>query len=252
MTPQLALQLYTLRDAFAQDFSGTLRRIVDIGFTNIETAFFPDGITAPYAAQLFRDYGLTVCAAHCEIPLGDQQQPMLDMMAEFDCTHLIWHGWPQDDHYRSLDGIQRLATRYNAANAVAKAHGLSFGIHNHWWEFELVAGHRPYQLLQAQMDTDIFFEVDTYWVKSAGVDPVSVVTELGARAPILHIKDGPAVQNEPMVAAGEGTLDIPAIVQAAKGHAEWLIIELDDCATDMFGAVEKSFQYLTQNGFARA
>jgi len=54
------------------------------------------------------------------------------------------------------------------------------------------------------------------------------------------------------VAAGEGTQNIPAIVQAANGNAEWLIVELDACATDMFTAVEKSFQYLVNNGLAQA
>lgn len=241
----VALQLYTLRNALERDFPGTLQQIADIGYTHVETAFWPAHISVTEASGLLRGLGLNVCAVHCELPLDDQARPVLEMMATFGCDRMIWHGWPQDPDYRSLDGIKRLAARYNAANAVAQANGLRLGIHNHWWEFEPVAGRYPYQVLLEEMDERIFFEVDTYWVKTAGVDPVAVVTELGDRAPLLHIKDGPAVKGAPMVAAGDGTQDIPAIIQASAGRAEWLIVELDECATDMVTAVRRSYDYLT-------
>jgi sugar phosphate isomerase/epimerase len=246
MKPQVALQLYTLRNALAADFAGTLDKIVEIGYRAVETAFWPEGISVTQAAELIRQAGLQVMAAHCEIPLGDQQQPMLAAMAALGCTRMIWHGWPQDRDYSSIDGIKRLAARYNAANAVARRHGLSFGLHNHWWEFEAVAGRYPYQVLLEELDPTIFFEIDTYWVKTAGCDPVQVITELGERVPLLHVKDGPAVKGQPMVAAGDGTLDFPAILQASNGVAEWLIVELDECATDMFVAIERSYRYLTK------
>ena len=100
------------------------------------------------------------------------------------------------------------------------------------------------------MEPDIFFEIDTYWAKTAGLDPVKVVAELRERAPLLHIKDGPAVKGEPMVAAGEGNMDFPAITQAAGGVPEWWVVELDACATDMLEAVEKSYDYLTGHNLA--
>ena len=53
------------------------------------------------------------------------------------------------------------------------------------------------------------------------------------------------------MAVGDGGLEFPSIVQAAEGAAEWLIVELDRCATDMMEAVEKSYQYLVAGGLAR-
>lgn len=249
--PQLALQLYTLRDAMEEDFHGTLDRIAKMGFTHVETAFFPEGITNQAAAQAIRDAGLSVCSAHCEIPVGEQQQPVLELVELFDCDLVIWHGWPQDPDYSSVDGVKRLAELYNQASAVCVANGRRFGVHNHWWEFEQVEEIRPYQILAAEMDPAIFFEVDTYWVKTAGVDPVDVVRELGDRAPLLHVKDGPATQDDDMVALGKGSMDFAALDAAASGSAEWLIIELDRCATDMFEAVDQSRQYLVDGGFVR-
>jgi uncharacterized membrane protein len=64
----------------------------------------------------------------------------------------------------------------------------------------------------------------------------------------LHIKDGPAVKDAPMVAVGDGTLDFVAIAQSSA--AEWWIVELDECATDMLEAVQKSYTYLTARGLA--
>lgn len=252
MMPKIALQLYTLRDAFAQDFAGALARIAAIGYKNVETAFFPEGMTVAAAAEMIKQAGLTVMAAHCELPLDDQATPVLDQMVALNCQRMIWHGWPQDPDYGSIDGIKRLAERYNQANAVATTNGFQFGLHNHWWEMEAVEGQYPYQILLQELDPTIFFEVDTYWAKTARRDPVQLVTELGARAPLLHLKDGPAIKGQPMVAVGDGTQNIPAIAQAANGNAEWMIVELDACATDMFTAVERSFKYLVNSGLAEA
>jgi sugar phosphate isomerase/epimerase len=219
-----------------------------MGYAGVETAFFSDNIALPEAARLFKTLGLVVPSVHCAIPLGSQQAPVLETAATFECRRIIWHGWPRDENYGSVDGIKRLAERYNQANEVARANGLSFGLHNHWWEFEIVEGRYPYQVLLEHLEPTIFFEVDTYWVKTAGGDPVKVVAELGRRAPLLHIKDGPAVKDEPIVAVGQGVMDFEAIAQAANGATEWLIVELDACATDMLEAVEKSYHYLTQIG----
>ena len=56
------------------------------------------------------------------------------------------------------------------------------------------------------------------------------------------------MKDMPMVAVGEGTLDFDAIAQASA--AEWWIVELDECATDMLEAVRKSYAYLTTKGLA--
>lgn len=131
MIPPIALQLYTLRDQLANDFVGVMKKVAEIGFVGVETAFFPDHISFTEAAKIIRDLGLEIPAAHCEIPLGDQQEPVLAQAAALGCDYLVWHGWPQDADYGTVAGVKRLAERYNQANEVAIAHGYRFGIHNH-------------------------------------------------------------------------------------------------------------------------
>jgi sugar phosphate isomerase/epimerase len=101
------------------------------------------------------------------------------------------------------------------------------------------------------LDPAVFFQVDTYWVNTGGGDSVEVLEKLEDRAPLVHIKDGPCDPQADMQAIGEGKMDFPPIVEASKGTAEWLIVELDRCATDMIEAVEKSYSYLVGEELAR-
>ncbi len=246
----IALQLYSLRDALAEDFAGVIEKVAEMGYVGVERAFFTEDMTTAEATNIIHANGLEVAAAHAELPLGDDQKSMLETMAEAGTDIMIWHGWPEDADYSSVDGVKRLAERYNEANRIAQANGMRFGIHNHWWEFSPVGDSYPFRILKAEMDESVFYEVDTYWVQTAGLDAAAVLTELGSRAPILHVKDGPAKQNHDMVAVGRGVMDWTAVFGAAH-NPEWAIVELDSCGTDMLTAVRDSYKFLTSNGFVR-
>ncbi|OQX62506.1 MAG: hypothetical protein B5M51_05990 [Anaerolinea sp. 4484_236] len=131
---------------------------------------------------------------------------------------------------------------------------LRLGLHNHWWEFEEVDGHIPFYYLLENLDPDIFFEIDIYWAKVAGKDPAKIVADFGDRVSHLHVKDGPARTGETdamQLPAGQGTLNIPAILQAASDKTEWLIVEFDNCATDILKAVQESYRYLAEDVLAK-
>src|SRR5882672_7803458 len=163
---KLSVQLYTVREQFKTDIPGTLKRVRDIGFGYVETAFWPDGITVQKAAKYLKDAGLSVSTSHVELPLGDKKQLFLNTAAAYGCKRMIWHGWPEDKRYSSLEGTMELVTIYNEAGKFAKANGLQFGLHNHWWEYRNKPGGRyVYEILLENLDKDIFFEIDTYWVK---------------------------------------------------------------------------------------
>ena len=257
---KLSVQLYTVREQIKNDLPGTLKRIREIGFEFVETAFWPEGISLQKAAQYIRDAGLSVSSSHIEIPLGAQKQIMLDTAAAYNCKKMIWHGWPEDKRYSSLEGTMELVSIYNDAGKFAKANGLEFGLHNHWWEYRnKVGGRYVYEVLLESVDKDIFFELDVYWVKVAGQDPAAIVKKFGDRARLLHIKDGPAKWNDslpkdnpdPMTAVGKGTQNFPSILKAADGNPEWWVVEMDKTAGDPFDALKESFDYLLDNKMAR-
>jgi len=257
--PKIAVQLYTIRDEIARDMPGAFHRLASLGVKTVETAFWPKGVSVAQAAKALRNAGLSVCSSHVEIPLGDKKAAMLETAEAFGCRRMIWHGWPEDKRYSSLDGTKELIHIYNEAGAFSKSHGLQFGLHNHWWEYRnKVGGRFVFEWLLEGVSPDVFFELDTYWIKVAGHDPAAIITRFGDRAKFLHMKDGPAVYNDalikdkpdPMAPLGKGAQDVPAIAKAARGHIEWMVIEMDVVATDVWRAIGESREYLLKNHFA--
>ncbi len=248
MTKPIGLQLYSLREAIAVDYDAVIRRVAEIGYAGVETAGFP-GTTAAHAAELFRSLGLTVSSAHSPLPLGDKREEVLDTMAQLGAKYLVCAYLPPVE-FVSVDKIKAACDRLNEAAEVANGAGLTLAYHNHWWEYQAVDGWYPYQVMAENLDPSIKLEIDTYWAQTADRDAVSVIEEFGSRVPLLHIKDGPLDTKASMVAVGEGKMDFEPIISAADS-AEWLIVELDRCDTDMMTAVEKSYHYLTEKGWGR-
>ena len=248
MPAPVALQLYSVREYAQEDFEATVRRVAEIGYVGVEPAGFP-GTTPEKAGQLFADLGLAVPSAHVPLPLGDQKDEVISTMKAIGSSTIV-SGKGRDD-FSTPSRIRATCELFNEANQVARQNGMSFGIHNHWWEYTQVEGRYVYEVMLEYLEPTIHFEIDTYWVQTAGFDPAEFVERVGERAPLLHIKDGPCVKDEPMTAIGEGMVDVPAIVDAGKPVTEWLIVELDRCATDMMEAVVRSYSYLVEEGLAR-
>ena len=249
MTRPIALQLYTLRDQLARDFEGTIRRVAEIGYAGVETAHFPAGVSPAAAKALFDELGLAVCAAHAPLPLGDEGAAVLERMAALGSNRLVC-AWLPPNEYATLGAAYRACDRLNQAAAVCAANGLRLGVHNHWFEFQPLGdtGLRPYEIWLERLDPRIFFELDAYWAEVGGVAPLAALERLGRRVELLHVKDGPAGSTQDdMTAVGAGALDYTTIIPAATA-AEWLIVELDHCATDMLTAIEQSYRYLVDRG----
>lgn len=241
----IALQLYSIREELAPDFASTIRRVAAMGYQAVEAASLPDGLSAEAAKALFDELGINVFSTHSRLPLGADQDGILEHVKALDVDYVVCPWLDPDPYFASVDGIKTACEMLNEANVVVKDNGMTLAYHNHWFEMEAVEGKIAYQHMLDYLDDDIMFEFDVYWAKVAGLNPVDVINELGSRAPILHIKDGPANnRDEAMTAVGDGNLDIPAILQASS--ADWYIVELDRCDTDMLTAVEASYDYLVR------
>lgn len=243
----VALQLYSIRETLAGGYEAGVRRVAAMGYAGMETAGFP-GTTPEAAARLFRELGLAVPSAHSALPLGEKKNEVLDTMAAIGCKRIVL-AWLGPEQFTSLEGVYRAADMLNAAADVAREHGLTVGYHNHWQEFTLVEGRPAYEHMLERLDPDVFWELDTYWARVAEHDPADVIAKLGARASLLHLKDGPVTMQDPMTAVGDGVQDWPPIMAAGEEHAEWLIVEIDRCGTDMMTAVERSLRFVVNKGW---
>ncbi len=248
MPPPISIQLYSLREEAKQGFAAVLERLGRIGYAGVEPAGLHD-LSPTQFKRCLTDAGLVVSSGHVALPKPEQATEMLDSQEAIGNTDLVVAFLPPD-RFADADGVARCAQWLNAFNERARARGMSVGYHNHWWEFSnRVGDDTAHAMLFRLLDPSVFAEIDTYWAKVGGADPAKVVADLGARAKLLHIKDGPANDPEaPMTAVGDGVMDVPAIAQASR--ATWHVVELDRCATDMFTALERSHRYLTSHGFA--
>ncbi len=249
MSVPIGLQLYTLRDALAADFEGTIRQVAAQGYVGVESANAAYVSTTPTAAaKLFQELGLQVPSAHSDLPLGAKKNAVLDTMQILGCKDLVCPYIPAEE-FASEDRIKFHSDELNQADEIARENGMRLSYHNHWWEYRQQVNGRPaYKIMLENVAPTVNFEVDTYWVKTGGYDPADIIREYGSRAPLLHIKDGSTDEKDPMVAVGDGVMDWASIISAGK--PEWLIVELDRCATDMLEAVGRSYTYLTSKGYA--
>lgn len=249
--PLFGLQLYTVREALEADFKGTMQRLYDLGIRNLEIY---GGLPLPpkESAALFKDMGFSVISGHLPLPIGDEGPANIEAAKTFGMGS-YFVPWISPETYADRESVEAFAMLLNDSCKVAADAGMEFGYHNHEFEFtNKIDGVPAYTILREATDPEVKFEVDTYWAQFGGVDPLELIHELGARASMIHIKDGPLDPNDRnahMLPFGEGKMDIPAIVEAGKDvDAKAIYVELDHCATDMMEAVEKSWNYLKEQG----
>ena len=249
-TTPISVQLYTLRKQTAADFPAVLARLGAKGYVGVELAGFGD-LKTKQLRRALDDAGLVVSSAH--VGFGDETEfaTALDAHQALGCEVVVIP-MLSDKVFADVDTVRAIADRVNALDAVARERGMTLGYHNHFWEFATMPDGRPALLhLFEHLAPTVFAEVDIYWAQVGGVDPKDLVTQLGSRVGLLHVKDGPADEPpNPMVAVGDGAVDIPGVLEASPS-ARWHIVELDRCATDMFEAVERSYDYLVGNGLSR-
>lgn len=245
MTKPVSIQLYSVREAMTRDLWGTIETIATMGYPGIEPCNVPGG-DAREAAKRIKDLGLVVSGYQAGTPVGDDKNRLLDE-AEILGTDRIVCPYFGVENFTTMDAVKASAERFEEAAANCAERGMTFGYHNHDFELSTIVEGQPALLRLAASAPNLFFTLDTYWVTVGGQDAADIVKTLGPRVNLLHIKDGPLVKSEAMVAAGTGKMDFPPIVAAAEG-AKWLVVELDRCDTDMMEAVEQSFRYLIDSG----
>ena len=152
MAKPIGIQLYTVRDALAQGFNDVVRKIAAIGYKGVETAGFP-GTTPQAAADLFKSLGLEVSSAHSPLPLDDKRDEVLNIMKILGCKYLVCP-WIAPDEYKTVESTLAVCKRLNDANKVAQGAGLKLVYHNHWFEYERIAGTNtyPYKVMVENLD----------------------------------------------------------------------------------------------------
>jgi len=242
----ISVQLYSLRDESKNDFDGVLEALAEQGFDAVEP-FDLFGKSVREFARQVEGLGLQISSSHLPWANRTDIRELTDTLAEFGLRRAVGGYMPDD--LNTEDALKATIDNTNHLVGALATEGMTLALHNHWWEFAPVPGSANDRLIHHRLQAecpDVEFELDAYWAANFGaVDVVDEMRRIASRAPLLHIKDGPLSKGEPMVAVGSGTQPITNIIAAADADVlEWLVGELDDCATDMLTAVGESRTYL--------
>ncbi len=234
---QIALQLYTVRDRTATDFLGTLRALAATGYTAVEFAGYGDVPVAEMRSTL-DELGMRAISAHVPYDRFDSEiDAVIEELQTLGCSYAIVP-YIGDEMRGDAAIVRRMAENFNAWGERCRAAGLTFGYHNHDFEFRPIegepAGTTMYDILLAETDpASVTMELDIYWVLRGGHDALALLRREVNRIPIIHMKDlGPAPDHADLP-VGAGTIDWPAIFAAGEGKVEWFIVEQDHPANAM-------------------
>jgi sugar phosphate isomerase/epimerase len=239
-----SLQLYTLRNAISEDLPGTIKKVADIGFTQVEPYNFV--ATAKELGAALKENGLTAPSGHAPLMSQDQDE-IFTAAKELGISTVIDPFLPAE-HWQNAEDIQATAAKLNAAAKKGAEYGIRVGYHNHAWELEsIIDGRTALEYFESLLDPELVLEVDTYWVAVGGQDPVDILAKLGDRVKFIHIKDGPLTRdNKAQQPAGQGKVPVMDVIAAAKS-LEVGVVEFDDYAGDIFEGIAESLAFLNSN-----
>jgi sugar phosphate isomerase/epimerase len=258
----VGLQLYTIRDAMAEDALGSLKKVADMGYKYVELAGYSDGkfygMVPSEFKKVVNDLGMEVISSHTMVEAEgitmENAQKMADDHAALDAKYCVqpWINEPD----RNVESYKKMIADWNKVGEIMKGVGIQFGYHNHNFEFKPVDGMVPYfDIFLKEMDADLItMELDCYWATKAGQNPVEMFNKYPGRFQLLHFKDA-AEKSEPyfdvvkddITSVGSGTIDFKSIYAAREtAGMKYLFVEDDNQGNGFpFKGIETSITNIT-------
>jgi len=253
----IGIQLYTLRNQIKDDVAGTLKAVADAGYKQGEMYGFPGTDEMVKAAQ---DAGLALHSSHFEwdTAVNPSDEGMSDFKKivekakKIGLTHLVVP-YLHDKDRATLDDYKRVAANLNKAAVVSKAAGIQLAYHNHAFEFKPMGGPTGFDIFTKEFTPEMQFEIDVFWVKAGGVDPVALIKKLKGRVSQLHLKDLKkglelpiygGMPKEGFKELGNGMIPMEPIIEAAKEAGVAHCHVEQDQSPDPIASIKESMAYL--------
>ncbi|MFM9874390.1 MAG: sugar phosphate isomerase/epimerase family protein [Fimbriimonadaceae bacterium] len=241
---KISVQLYTIRSLMEKDFWGTLTRLSEAGFRNVELAGL-GGHDAEEARIGFAERGLKPHSMHVDLNRVKTDQDALVQEA-----HTLGVGTvivPWIDHNTFKGGWKEIAEVLTSLAKLYAEHDLKLGYHNHAFEFEKEGDRTGFEILWESAGPEVVPEVDLFWVKKGGDDPIAWINKLTGRIKEAHFKD--MDPKGEFTEVGQGSMDWDGIIKAGKeAGLEYAIIENDSPKIDPLESVTKSREFLLSKG----
>lgn len=238
----LGIQLYTLREDMARSVPETFGQLARIGYREVEFAGYFDH-DAKAMCGLLAEHGLAAPASHVSLrQMRSDPNKTIEFAAGVGHRYLVVPSLPEEQR-QSIDHYRQIAETFNSLGEQCRAAGLQFAYHNHAFEFEVIDGQVPYDVLLAETDPELVgMEMDVFWVKKGGHSPLRYIEEWPGRFPLWHIKD--MASDGSMVDVGDGEIDYPALFEVRdKAGLRHGFVE-HDRPENAAQSAERSFEYL--------
>jgi sugar phosphate isomerase/epimerase len=227
---EFGLQLYTLRDILPKDPKGILKQVASFGYKQIEGYEGPLGIFWGMTNKEFKKYldelGLTYVSTHCDTKKDFERKAA--EASEIGMKYLIE---PYVGAQKTVDDYKKIAQRFNELGDICKKHGIRFAYHNHGYSFKEIDGQFPQDIFMQNTNPEtVDFEMDIYWVVTAGADPVQWLQKYPNRFRLCHIKDrkkdAQPSDEDASTDVGTGSIDFKKILKVAKASGvQYYIVE---------------------------
>ncbi|MGV3558856.1 sugar phosphate isomerase/epimerase family protein [Larkinella arboricola] len=222
----VGLQLYSFREQFPKDVEGTLAKVREMGFREVELAG-TYGLAPADFRKLLAKYGLKPISTGASYEdLASNVPKVLEEARALGVKYVMCAWIPHNGDKFTIDDAKRAVDVFHTAGKLLKDNGLSFCYHIHGYEFQPYENGTFFDYLAENLDPRyVNFEMDVFWVKHPGQDPVALLKKYPGRFPLMHLKDRKPgtpgndtghVDVESNVAIGKGDLDISEIMKQAK------------------------------------
>jgi sugar phosphate isomerase/epimerase len=252
---RVGLQLYTLRNQMEKDMPGTLERVAQIGYKEVEFAGY-FGRSPNDVRELLEKYKLTAPSSHVPYPADWSAWDKTVAEAKTAGHEYVTVAWTPDDKRNRPGGFKAVADDFNRAGEAARKAGLRFAYHNHDYELKTPnGGELPLDTLMKNTDPKLVtYEMDLYWMVKGAADPIAYMKKYPGRVTLVHVKDATAAPARDMADVGHGTIDFPKIFAYDAEHGSHIahaFVERDDATTlpDPFASVSTSYAYLEKMSY---
>jgi sugar phosphate isomerase/epimerase len=255
--------MYMVRQQAETDLAAAFKTLKDAGFDNVE--LYPIAYHQPAQSlrRLLEDTGLTFVSGHFDYAARPSS---IEYAHTLGLKYLVcaWIDEPQ----RTPDGFKRAADHFNGWAHEAAAANMTFAFHNHCYEFKPLAAAANvagdpvmpettgWQILLNRLDpTLVKFELDIFWLATAGQNTAAVLHQLADRTVLIHLKDRTA--NAPIsyvpdaqstsfcTELGKGTINWPTILrQAQKQGIRYAFLDQDETTIPIPESLRQSNAYL--------
>jgi sugar phosphate isomerase/epimerase len=228
-SPQLSVQLWSIKDDVAADFKGTMKKLAAMGFQGVELA----GIFGPYAEdpegmkKFLDSLGLKVSGAHVGFDKLSEEnlEKTIAFYKAVDCNYLII---PMDKRAFTVEGAKEVAAELEAIQKKLKPHGMHTGYHNHREEMLGEQGSTPWDVIGKNTSSEVIMQQDVGWTEVADKDPIDFIKAYPGRTITTHYKAAaPYPGNTENAIIGQDTTDWKSLIEANRtvGGTLWFVVE---------------------------